>query len=196
MLNFMAQRFGCKWQNYQKIWKKWMQISLLNFDSKQEKKENLFSIRDIASCPFSLIREGTEAFLFMLNLLLVAVDTTSFKYVLFLKTFFFKSLKSLKKILLSLFSVRWISTSGFIFSPCSFRPYEGFSIKESETFLLLQSPLLVKAACLFFPHPWFSVPLVHFFSAAFKHHKSCNSLFPRFLIIISYLFLQSLSYSL
>lgn len=66
-----------------------MQISLLNCDSKQEKKENLFSIRDIVSCPFSLIREGTEAFLFMLNLLLLAVDTTSFKYVFFLKTSFF-----------------------------------------------------------------------------------------------------------
>lgn len=64
-----------------------MQISLLNFDSKREKKENMFAIRDIASCPFSLIREGNEAFLFMLNLLLVVVDTISSKCVLFLKIF-------------------------------------------------------------------------------------------------------------
>jgi len=61
-----------------------MQMSLLNFDSKQKKKKNIFSIRDIMSCPFSQIREGNEAFLFMLNLPLVAVDTISFKCVLFL----------------------------------------------------------------------------------------------------------------
>lgn len=86
-LRFMAQRFGCKRKSYQKIWEKWMQISLLNFDCKQEKKENLFSIRDITSCPFYLIREGNEAFLFMLNLLLLVVDTISFKCALFLKIF-------------------------------------------------------------------------------------------------------------
>lgn len=149
----MAQRFGCKWQNYHNIQEKWMQISLLNFDSKWEKKENLFSITDIVSCSFSLIREGDEAFLFMLNLFLVVVDTISFKYVFFLKTFI--SQLRLELWWKKRFSGIHSRSDGFLplglfFPSCSFWPYEGFSIKESKTFVLLQSPLLVKAACLFF----------------------------------------------
>lgn len=99
MLFFKAKRFVCKWQNYQKFWEKWMQISLLDFDSKGGEKRTYFQSRTSYYAPFFLIRESSEAFLFMLNLFLwitefnwikVTVDTVTLKYALFLKIWIFQ----------------------------------------------------------------------------------------------------------
>lgn len=119
MLCFKAQRLACKWQNYQKFWYKWMQISLLDFDSKWERKEDIFNQRHHIMPFFFLIRESSEAFVLMLDLLLVVVDTVTLKYALFIKICIFQLCIELQqqqqKNLLDPFSVRWISTSGFIF---------------------------------------------------------------------------------
>lgn len=88
MLCFKAKRFVCKWQNYQKFWEKWMQTSSLDFDSKEERKEDIFLIRDIILCPF-FPYQGKQ-WSIMLNLLLVVVDTITLKYALFLKICIFQ----------------------------------------------------------------------------------------------------------
>lgn len=122
MLCFKAQRFGCKWKNYQKFWENWMQISLLDFDSKQERKENMFSIRDIILCPF-FPYYGKQCSISVHAEL--ASGSCGYNYLkiciifknLYFPTMYWTSTTTTKKNLLDPFSVRRISVSGFIFPP-------------------------------------------------------------------------------
>lgn len=69
--------------NHQKMWEKCMQIGLLNFDSKWEKKRELVFSRRHLSCHASLARKSNEAILPNAELTPVAADTISFKCALF-----------------------------------------------------------------------------------------------------------------